>query len=304
MKDVIIVGAGPAGLTAAIYVQRAGYHALVLDAKGYGGQIVNTAVVENYPGLPSVSGVDFAQSLYEQAKNLGAEIRTERVSDVWVAEDGSVRLQTQAESYTARTAILATGAENRVLGIDGEARLTGSGVSFCATCDGNFFRNRDVAVIGGGNTALEDAEVLAGLAKKVYLVHRRDSFRGDQMTVKRLASMENVEFVLNSVPISIGGNFAVENLLVSNRESGQERVLDVQGVFIAIGQTPANEVFPEWIEKDEAGYARSDESCMTSKEAVFVAGDCRAKGARQLTTAVSDGTNAALSAVAYLQKHS
>ena len=204
MYDIVIVGAGPAGLSAAIYVQRAGKSALVLDEKGYGGQIVNTPEVENYPGIKKVSGMEFASNLCEQAKALGAEVKTEKVTGI--SEDDPKVVTTGSGSYKCKAVIIATGAKNRVLGFDGEVRLTGSGVSYCATCDGMFFRGRDVAVIGGGNTALEDAEVLSGIANKVYLVHRRDQFRGDQSTVERLKSKENVEFVLDSVPVKVIGD--------------------------------------------------------------------------------------------------
>ena len=185
--DVIIIGAGTAGMTAAVYVQRAGRHALVLEGKGYGGQITNAGEVENYPGIPRISGIDFGKSLYDQMTAMGAEFRVERVTSV--TKTGAVfSVTTGAGKYEASTVILATGAKNRTLGIDGETKLTGSGVSYCATCDGNFFRGRDVAVVGGGNTALDDAEILSGIAGKVYLVHLRDSFRGAAATVQRLAA--------------------------------------------------------------------------------------------------------------------
>ena len=220
MYDIVIIGAGPAGLTAAIYGQRAGKSTLVLDEKGHGGQIVNTPDVENYPGIKHISGIDFANDLYEQALGLGAEVRTEKVTGI--TGDQIKTVTTGSGAYEARAVIIATGAKNRVLGFDGEVRLTGSGVSYCATCDGNFFRGKDVAVIGGGNTALEDAEVLANIANKVYLVHRRDQFRGDQATVDRLAAKENVEFVLDSVPLSAEGEFMVSDQI--GRASCRERV--------------------------------------------------------------------------------
>ena len=209
MYDIVIIGAGPAGLSAAIYALRAGKSALVLDEKGYGGQIVNTPEVENYPGIKQVSGIEFAANLYEQAKSLGAEVKTERVTGVADADSSVKIVNTGSGFYECKAVIIATGAKNRVLGFDGEVRLTGSGVSYCATCDGNFFRGRDVAVIGGGNTALEDAEVLSGIANKVYLVHRRDAFRGDQSTVDRLIAKENLEMVLDSVPVKVVGDMEV-----------------------------------------------------------------------------------------------
>ena len=297
--DVIIIGAGTAGMTAAVYVQRAGRHALILEGKGYGGQITNAGEVENYPGIPRISGIDFGKSLYDQMTAMGAEFRVERVTSV--TKTGAVfSVTTGAGKYEASTVILATGAKNRTLGIDGETKLTGSGVSYCATCDGNFFRGRDVAVVGGGNTALDDAEILSGIAGKVYLVHRRDSFRGAAATVQRLAAHENVEFVLESVPVSVNGGFAVESLTVKNVRTGEDRVLEVAGVFVAIGQEPDNQAFSNVAELDRAGYIVAGEDCMTRTAGLFAAGDCRTKSLRQLTTAAADGSVAGVAAVAYL----
>lgn len=300
MYDIVIIGAGPAGLTAAIYGQRAGKSTLVLDEKGHGGQIVNTPDVENYPGIKHISGIDFANDLYEQALGLGAEVRTEKVTGI--TGDQIKTVTTGSGAYEARAVIIATGAKNRVLGFDGEVRLTGSGVSYCATCDGNFFRGKDVAVIGGGNTALEDAEVLANIANKVYLVHRRDQFRGDQATVDRLAAKENVEFVLDSVPLSAEGEFMVSDLLVKNVKTHEERKLDVQGIFVAAGQVPDNKDFENVAELDKTGYVSASEDCHTKTDGIFTAGDCRTKKVRQLTTAAADGAVAALAASEYINQ--
>ncbi|NLD11814.1 NAD(P)/FAD-dependent oxidoreductase [Aminicella lysinilytica] len=300
MYDIVIIGAGPAGLTAAIYGQRAGKSTLVLDEKGHGGQIVNTPDVENYPGIKHISGIDFANDLYEQALGLGAEVRTEKVTGI--TGDQIKTVTTGSGAYEARAVIIATGAKNRVLGFDGEVRLTGSGVSYCATCDGNFFRGKDVAVIGGGNTALEDAEVLANIANKVYLVHRRDQFRGDQATVDRLAAKENVEFVLDSVPLSAEGEFMVSDLLVKNVKTDEERKLDVQGIFVAAGQVPDNKDFENVAELDKTGYVSASEDCHTKTDGIFTAGDCRTKKVRQLTTAAADGAVAALAASEYINQ--
>lgn len=300
MYDIVIIGAGPAGLTAAIYGQRAGKSTLVLDEKGHGGQIVNTPDVENYPGIKHISGMDFANDLYEQALGLGAEVRTEKVTGI--TGDQIKTVTTGSGAYEARAVIIATGAKNRVLGFDGEVRLTGSGVSYCATCDGNFFRGKDVAVIGGGNTALEDAEVLANIANKVYLVHRRDQFRGDQATVDRLAAKENVEFVLDSVPLSAEGEFMVSDLLVKNVKTHEERKLDVQGIFVAAGQVPDNKDFENVAELDKTGYVSASEDCHTKTDGIFTAGDCRTKKVRQLTTAAADGAVAALAASEYINQ--
>ena len=299
MFDVCIIGAGPAGLSAAIYAQRAGKTAVILEAAGYGGQIINTPEVENYPGLKRTSGFEFARNLYEQATELGAELKYEKAVKV-AKENGVFQVATTAGLYEAKAVILATGAKNRKLGIDGEEKLTGSGVSYCATCDGNFFRGRDVAVVGGGNTALEDAEVLAGLCGKVFLVHRRDQFRGDEKTVKRLSEKENVTFVLDSVPVCVEGDFMVSGLRVRNVKTDEEQVLPVAGVFVAVGQVPDNQDFSDVAELDPAGYVAAGEDCTTRTEGLFVAGDCRTKKVRQLTTAAADGAVSALAACEYI----
>lgn len=301
MYDVLIVGAGTAGMTAGIYVQRAGKKALVLDEKGYGGQIVNTATVENYPGFVNISGTEFAERIHEQAVELGVDFKVEKVKNV-EKKDGVFVVSTGDSQYEVKSVIIATGVKNRELGIPGEEKFKGSGVSFCATCDGNFFKGRDIAIIGGGNTALEDAEVMSGIANKVYLVHRRDEFRGDKLTVKRLSVKDNVEFVLNSKPVEITGGFAVDGLKVENTEDGSQKTLKVDGIFVAVGQTPDNKAFEGLVKLDSAGYVDAGEDCVTSAEGIFVAGDCRTKKVRQLTTAASDGSVAAAGAVEYINR--
>lgn len=299
MYDIIIIGAGPAGMTAAIYGQRAGKSTLMIDKAGYGGNIITTPSVENYPGLKNVSGMDFAQYLYEQATGFGAEYESAEVTGITDAA-GVKTVHTDAGDFDAKAVIIATGATNRKLGLDREEQLIGSGVSFCATCDGMFFRGRDVAVIGGGNTALEDAEYLAGVANKVYLVHRRDKFRGEQRTIDRLAKLENVEFVLNSTPVRFVGDGNVTGLVVKNNETGEDRELPVQGVFEAVGQIPQNANFADVADLDEAGYVKATEDCETGRPGIFVAGDCRTKKVRQLDTAAADGTVAAMAAADYI----
>lgn len=301
MYDVLIVGAGTAGMTAGIYVQRAGKKALVLDEKGYGGQIVNTATVENYPGFVNISGTEFTERIHEQAVELGVDFKVEKVKNA--KKKGEVFVVSTGDSqYEVKSVIIATGVKNRELGIPGEEKFKGSGVSFCATCDGNFFKGRDIAIIGGGNTALEDAEVMSGIANKVYLVHRRDEFRGDNLTVKRLSVKDNVEFVLNSKPVEITGGFAVDGLKVENTEDGSPKTLKVDGIFVAVGQTPDNKAFEGLVKLDSAGYVDAGEDCVTSAEGIFVAGDCRTKKVRQLTTAASDGSVAAAGAVEYINR--
>lgn len=296
--DIVIIGAGPAGLSAAVYGQRAGKKTLLIDARGFGGQILNTPEVENYPGIKKVSGFEFASGLYEQASGQGAEIVYEKA--VGIEAGNPMVVRTETGSYEARAVILATGAKNRPLGIPTEEKFAGAGVSYCATCDGAFFRGRTVAVIGGGNTALEDAEVLSGLAEKVYLVHRRDRFRGEQAGVKRLLTKDNVEFVLDSVPVEILGEMTVSGLKVRDVKTEAERILDVQGIFVAIGQMPDNGDFADVAELDETGYIAAGEDCLTKTPGLFTAGDCRTKKVRQLTTAAADGAVAALAAVDYI----
>lgn len=301
MYDIIIIGAGPAGLSAAVYGQRADKKTLLIDEKGYGGQIINTPEVENYPAIKSISGFEFASNLYEQASGLGAELVFEKAVGI-EKSDGIKIVKTEENRYETKTVIVATGAKNRPLGLPREEELTGRGVAYCATCDGAFFRGKRVAVIGGGNTALEDAELLSGLAEQVYLIHRRDSFRGEQTQVRRLLEKDNIEFVLNCVPTEFVGEEKVEGLRVKNTKTDEEELLSVDGVFVAIGQMPDNEAFAAQVGLDDKGYVTAGEDCLTDTAGIFVAGDCRTKKVRQLATAVSDGAVAALAAVEYINQ--
>ncbi len=301
MYDVVIVGSGTAGMTAAIYVQRAGKKALVLDEAGFGGQIVFTSCIENYPGIQNVSGPEFADGLHKQAEELGAEFKVERVISIEKKEK-AFSIITGVAIYEAKSVIVATGVKSRKLGIEGEEKLVGSGVSYCATCDGNFFKGRDIAVVGGGNTALEDAEVMSGIANKVYLVHRRDEFRGEQLTVERLKTKDNVEFVLNSKPVEVVGNFAVEGLKVLNTLDNKERMLEVSGVFVAVGHVPDNKAFEKFINLDPQGFVDAGENCRTNIDGIFAAGDCRNKKVRQLITAAGDAAVAAVAAIEHANK--
>ena len=298
MYDIIVIGAGPAGLSAAIYARRSGKTVLVLEKSTYGGQIVNTPDVENYPGIAHVSGFDFATNLYNQAKDFGAEFKFEKAIGV---EDGEVKkVKTSNGEYESKAVIIATGAKNRKLGLDNEESMIGKGVSYCATCDGMFFRDKNVAVNGGGNTALEDAFFLSNYCKKVYVIHRRDEFRGDAKDVEKLRGKENIEFVLDStVAEIITEDDHVSGVKVKNKKTEEERVLDVDGLFVAIGQVPDNEDFKDIVEL-ENGYVKALEDCKTKTPGIFVAGDCRTKSVRQLATAAADGAIAGIAASQYV----
>lgn len=335
MKDVIIIGAGTAGLTAAIYALRAGKSVLVLEQGLYGGQIVNTPKVENYPGIAEISGFDFADGLFQQAKKLGMEYRTEKVTDVRVennaadgkGDDGDLHaassrgdgrdlcvtggekelssaaekrdvkvVETPAGSYEAKALIIAAGAKNRPLGVGREEEFVGKGISYCATCDGMFFRGKTVAVVGGGNTALEDAAFLSGYCEKVYLIHRREEFRGEEKRVRELQVKENVEFLLNKTVQALEGDKVLQAVVLCDKISGEVSRLEVSGLFVAVGQIPETEVFAKLVEIDKNGYIVAGEDCRTNVDGIFAAGDCRTKTVRQLTTAAADGAVAALAA--------
>lgn len=299
MFDLIIVGAGTAGLSAAIYGVRAGKSVLVLEGAAYGGQIINTPEIENYPGIKKISGFEFATNLYNQAKELGAEIRFEKVLSVQ-EKNGHKIVVTKDKEYEAKAVILATGAKNRNLGIEKEQELVGKGVSYCATCDGMFYRGKVVAVNGGGNTAVEDATFLSEYVEKVYVIHRRDSFRADKAEVDRLVAKKNVELVLNSTIKALESDASgLTGILVVDKD-GKERRIQVNGLFVAVGQAPDNEAFRNEVDLDSKGYISAGEDCSTKTEGIFTAGDCRTKAVRQLATAASDGAVAALAAVNYI----
>ena len=284
MYDIVIIGAGTAGLSAAIYGVRAGKTVLVLEGENYGGQIINSPEVENYPGIAKISGFEFATGLYER--------------------DGKdFVVYTDEREIPCHSVILATGAKNRPLGVDKEEALVGAGVSYCATCDGAFFRGQATAVVGGGSTALEDAEFLSAYCEKVYLIHRRDEFRGEQWLVDNLRKKENVEFVLNAVVTDIIGENSVEGVRVRDTKTGEQREIAVTGLFVAIGQMPDNHSFAPLVELDGGGYIRAQEDCKTTSEGVFAAGDCRTKTVRQLATAAADGAVAGLAACEYINRN-
>ena len=295
MYDIIIVGAGPAGLTSGIYARRSNKSVLILEASTYGGQIINTLDIENYPASEHISGFDFATKLYNQTKNLGAIIKFEKVIDI--NDLGKEKeVITNKNSYKCKSIIIATGAENRKLGLDKERELIGKGVSYCATCDGAFYKNKDVAVVGGGNTALEDALYLADLASKVYLIHRRDEFRGEERLVDELKQHGNVEFILNATVERINGEAKLESIDVKDN-AGNITNVAISGLFVAVGQAPKNEIFTNVAKLNENGYIMAIDDVHTNVPGIYVAGDARVKTLRQLTTAVGDGANAATTAI-------
>ena len=297
--DILIIGGGPAGLTAATYGCRAGKSVLVLEKETFGGQITWSPKVENFPGFVSISGAELGDRFMEQAMEQGAEVELEEA--VSVNTEGDVKTVTCASGaeFQGRSLIIAAGAKPRMLGLPREAELVGSGVCFCAVCDGAFYKDKTVAVNGGGNSALQDALLLSEKCGKVYLIHRRDSFRGEAKLVEALKQRENVEFVMNSRITALLGREDLSSIVVKTGEESREIALE--GLFVAIGHAPDLGAFGSLIELDGGGYAASGgEDCLTRTPGVFVAGDCRKKSVRQLTTAVSDGSAAALAACAWL----
>lgn len=292
MYDLLIIGSGPAGLGAAIYGERAGLQLAVIDRSPVsGGQVLTTYEVDNYLGIPEVSGSDISERFRAHADKLGVEFI---MADVETIEDlGTTKIvHTDEGDFEAKAVILATGAAHAMLGVEGEMKLAGMGVSYCATCDGAFFRGRTVAVVGGGDVAVEDAIFLAGLCKKVYLIHRRDSLRAADSLQKKLMALPNVEILWNSEVTKIQGEDMVESLVVLRKQEKKEQVLEVNGVFIAVGILPNTESFRGLVDMDEKGYIMADESCITSVPGIFAAGDIRKKALRQIITAVADGANA------------
>ena len=297
--DLLIIGSGPAGMGAAIYAVRAGLKAAVIDRSPVsGGQVQSTYEVDNYLGLPGLSGGD----LSDHTDRLGVQFIT---ADVCGLESGAGQqavytVYTDQSDFQARTIILATGASHSLLGVPGEKELMGMGVSYCATCDGAFYRNSTVAVVGGGDVAVEDAIFLAGICKKVYLVHRRDRLRAAESLQKRLLSLENVEVLWNSEVKEIEGGEMVEGISVYDNKNKQQLQLEVEGVFIAVGIVPDTDIFRGLVDMDEKGYVIADETCVTSRKGIFAAGDIRKKAMRQIITAVADGANAVHSAHEFL----
>lgn len=297
--DIIIIGAGPAGLTAALYASRAGKSVLVLERSTPGGQITTSPLVENYPGIPAVSGAEFATNLIGQAKALGVQIKVSAATGIRREGDGFA-VGTRRAEFSCRAVIIATGSRHRELGIEREKELVGAGVSYCAVCDGAFFAGQVTAVVGGGNTALQDAVYLSAQCEKVYLIHRRSGFRADTHLVSRVRSMGNIEIITPAVIESLNGTPRLESVTV--RIAGSEaRDIPCAGLFVAVGQEPQNSPFADLVPLDDRGYISIDES-LTPSPGIFIAGDCRTKSLRQLTTAIGDGASAGVAACEYVDK--
>ena len=292
MYDIVIIGAGPAGLSAAIYGARAGKNVLMLESNMYGGQIINSSLVDNYPGVGKTDGYNFAKELYNQAISVGAKIKYEKVISITEHQVNTVKA-----SYQAKTIIIATGVKKRSLGLPNEKELIGKGISYCATCDGNFYKGKSVAVVGGGNTALEEALYLSDIADKVYLIHRRDEYRGEDLMIKQVMDNKNIVKINNVTVTKINGTTKIESIDLSDGTN-----LDIACLFIAIGQEPDNAFAKYHVNINKLGFIDS-EDCTTKTDYVFVAGDCRSKELRQLVTATSDGAIAADKAIKYINSH-
>ena len=299
--DVVIVGGGPAGLTSGLYASRAGLKTVLLEKGLAGGQVASTGNIDNYPGVRNISGMELAQNMEEHAKSFGLEIV---VCDVKCVnkEDDIFKITTNCGEYCGKTAILTTGVKPRSLGIPGEKEFKGKGVSYCAICDGFFYRNKHVAVIGGGDSALEEGEYLTKFADKVSIIHRRDSFRGVKVLEERARKNPKIEFILDTVVTEIGGKDFVDSIKLKNVKTGKEETVPIDGVFVYIGTIPNLMVCGMSVNSDEMGYIITDDRMKTSTEGLFAAGDVRCKLLRQISTAVGDGATAAVSAEKYVEE--
>ncbi len=301
MKEIVIIGAGPAGMTAAIYASDAGLSVKLIERGMYGGQMTTTALIDNYPGSPGIPGWELSERMYESVKSSGVSITTDNAVSIEKDGDGFI-VNCQKESYKADAVIIANGVTRRKLRIPGEEELKGRGVSYCAVCDGNFFRGKEVAVVGGGNSALEDASYLAGICSKVYLIHRRDEVRADDKYLRSAKSFSNIEFIMSHIPVSIKGEERTEGIEIRDLKTGKEKTVSVSGVFIATGLDAENERFSPLVSLTEKGYIEANEDTVTSCPGIFAAGDTREKKLRQIVTACADGAVAAKQALDYVNR--
>ena len=298
--DMLIIGSGPAGMSAAVYAARAGMSALIIEETGIsGGQVLNTYEVDNYPGLPGISGFDLSVKMKEHVEKLGVKMQSDVVEKI-INQDELKLVVTNQANYLAKTVVIASGAQHAKLNIPGEEQLSGMGVSYCATCDGAFFRGKEVAVVGGGDVAVEDAIFLARFCEKVYLIHRRDKLRAAKSLQETLMKLPNVEIVWNSVVDEIVGEDQVDGIRVSDTQTKKQTMLFIQGVFVAVGIVPNSNYLKGVVALNEDGYVIADESCETNIPGIYAAGDIRSKQLRQIITAAADGANAVTSAERYL----
>jgi thioredoxin reductase (NADPH) len=303
MYDIIVVGGGPAGLTAAVYARRAGKSVLVIEKNSFGGQIAFSPKVENIPGTISISGAAFADALVEQAMNLGAEVELEKVISVEKTENGFAVSTEEGSCFTGRTVILALGVKHRLLGLEGEQELIGNGLSFCAVCDGAFYTGQHAAMVGGGNSALQEALLLSEVCSKVTVVQNLPFFTGEKTLSDALTAKDNVEVFFSTLVTGYESeNGSLTALKLRSEETGEERTVAVDGAFLAVGLAPENEPFADLARLNDYGYFASDESCTTATPGIFVAGDCRSKTIRQVVTASADGATAAMAACRYLDQ--
>ena len=300
MTDIAVIGGGIAGLSAAIYACRAGRSVVIFEGNMFGGQIVYAGRVENYPGIVSIMGPELADDLRNQAFALGAHSESRHVTGIEVHRDRKIVICGDAE-HEFRSIIICTGTESRKLGLKNEELLTGRGVSYCAHCDGSFFKGKTVVIAGGGNTALDDGVYLKELCAKVYIVHRRSEFRGNPVTVKRLERTPNVEFILESEITALLGESELQGVTVRNKKTGATKNIACRGLFVAVGRVPKNNIFLPYVRLDGNGYIETDDEMRTATDGIFAAGDCRRKKLRQLVTAASDGAVAVTKALEYLE---
>ena len=303
MTDIIIIGGGPAGLTAATYACRSGKSAMVLEKSGFGGQITYSHKIENFPSATSISGTELADKMVEQAIAQGAQVELEEAQKIVNNDDGTFTVVTDFGKYDCKAVIIATGAKHRTLGVEGEENLVGAGISFCAVCDGAFYAGQEVAVIGGGNSALVEASLLAEICKKVTIIQNLPYLTGEKTVADSLTAKENVEVLYSTVVEKFTGEGELEAVVLKNTETGETSEIKPQGVFVAIGLAPDNKAFEDMTALDKTGYVIATETCTTDTEGIFVAGDCRTKQIRQITTATADGAVAALAACAFIDAH-
>ena len=304
MYDIIVIGSGPAGMTAALYALRADKKVLLIEKENFGGQITYSPKFENFPTIPQISGSEFAEKFLEQIIEHGAEIEMAEVTKIVDNGEFSKTVVTDSGEFEGRTVIIATGSKHRHLGLENEERFIGNGISFCAVCDGSFYADKSVAVIGGGNTALQEAVMLSSLCSKVTVIQNLSFMTGEKRLLNILEKADNVDFVYDTVVTELIGGETLEAIKIKNTSTDTEEIRNFDGIFVAIGQVPENQAFKDIVDLNDYGYVTSDEACLTKTKGVFVAGDCRTKQIRQVTTATADGAVAALAACRYLENFS